>query len=339
VTLRDPTQAYNYVAYGLCLSSNLPVVGLLPSSSIGLPDVQIRLGDLPNASSSNRFAAKLRYASALRAQTGQPELQIWDVDDGEFLRLQYSDGVVFWLDRTFTTLWAHWPTGSSLQDASSYLVGPILGLLLRLRGIVCLHASAVSINDRAVVFVGSEGAGKSTTAAAFARRGCGVLSDDIVPLIECGDGFQTVPACPRINLWPDSAALLYGSPDALPSISLDWDKRCLSLGKAEGAQFEERPLPLGAIYVLGESAGGPEKGVEIISQKAALMMLVGNTYATNFLDAKQRAEEFEVLSRVVATVPVRKINRRREAAEVDGFCAAIQRDFAGVESRANSLDQ
>jgi hypothetical protein len=51
--------------------------------------------------------------------------------------------------------------------------------------------------------------------------------------------------------------------------------------------------------------------LEIISQKTALIVLVENTYATNFLDAKQRAAEFEVLSRVVGTVPVRKINRER----------------------------
>lgn len=338
MTFPDPTQAYNYVAYGLRLSSNLPILGLLTTSQIDLADVRIRLGTLPSANSSNKFTAKLRYASAHRAREGQPELQIWDVENGEFLRMQYSDGIEFWLDRNLATLWAHWPISSSVQDALNYLVGPILGLLLRLRGIVCLHASAVSINDRAVVFVGCEGAGKSTTAAAFARRGCAVLSDDIVPLIECGDGFHTVPAYPRVNLWPDSVALLYGSPDALPAISLDWDKRCLSLGRADGAQFEERPLPLGAIYVLGESTGGSEKVVEIISQKRALIMLVGNTYATNFLDAEQRAEEFRVLSRVVGAVPVRQINRQRETAEIEEFCAAIQQDFASVDSWSNSLE-
>ena len=97
-------------------------------------------------------------------------------------------------------------------------------------------------------------------------------------------------------------------------ISPGWEKRCLKLEEAEGTKFEERPLPLGAIYVLEKSAGGSEKGVEIVSQKTALMTLVGNTYATNFLDATQRAEEFKILSRVVATVPVRKIVRGKSVA-------------------------
>jgi hypothetical protein len=235
-------------------------------------------------------------------------------------------------------LWAQWPTGSSLQDTQSYLVGPILGLLLRLRGVVCLHGSAVSINDRGVVFVGSEGAGKSTTAAAFATQGHPVLSDDIVGLTERGTEFQILPAYPRINLWPDSVKLLFGSVEALPMITTGWDKRYLTIGEAEGTKFEERPLPLAAIYVLGEAAGVSGERIETISQKTALMMLVENTYATNFLDAKQRAKEFKVLSRVVTTVPVRKINRGREAAGVEELCAAIQRNFAGIGSPSNALE-
>jgi hypothetical protein len=338
VTFRDHIQSYKYVAYGLFLSSNLPIEGLLPISSIALPDVQIRLGALPIWNSSESRGT-LRYVSSYPRETGQPDLQIWDIDDGEFFRVLYSDGVEFWLDRGFRTLWARWPANSSLENTLSYLVGPILGLLLRLRGIICLHASAVSISNRAVVFVGPEGAGKSTTAAAFARRGYAVLSDDIVALVEFGNEFRMVPAYPRVNLWPDSVKLLYGSPEALPPIMPDWDKRCLKLGEDGETRFEERALPIGGIYVLGDSTPGPTDCVETISRITALMLLIGNTYATNFLDGKQRAEEFKVLSRVVATVPVRKVNRGSETAEVEEFRATIERDFASVEARGNSLDQ
>jgi hypothetical protein len=338
VTFRDPTQAYHYVAYGLCLSSNLPIAALLPTSSIALPDVQIKLGDLPlwHSSESRRT---LRYASSYVSETGEPDLRIWDVDNGEFFRVLYSDGVEFWLDRAFGTLWAQWPASSSLENTLSHLVGPILGLLLRLRGIVCLHASAVSINNRAVVFVGSEGMGKSTTAAAFARRGYPVLSDDIVALVERGNEFQMLPGYPRVNLWPDSVKLLYGSPDALPQILPNWDKRCLSLGKDGETRFEEHAQPIGGIYVLGNSTGNSTKSVEVISRKTALMMLIGNTYATNFIDSKQRAEEFQVLSQLVASVPIRKINRGKEVIGVEEFCATIHRNFTSIDSPSNRLEQ
>jgi hypothetical protein len=338
VTFRDHTQSYYYVAYGLSLSSNLPIAPLLPISPTAPPDVLIKLGTLPIRHSSDSVRT-LRYASPYTGETGKPDVEIWDIDNGKFLRVLYCDGVEFWLDHSFQTLWARWPANSSLENTQSYLVGPILGLLLRLRGIVCLHASAVSVSDRAVVFVGPEGAGKSTTAAAFARRGYAVLSDDIVALVEFGNEFRMVPAYPRLNLWPDSVKLLYGSPEALPPIMPDWDKRYLKLGEDGRTRFEERTLPIGGIYILGDSTPAPTYCVETISRKSALMLLIGNTYATNFLDAKQRAEEFAVLSRVAVSVPVRKINRGGEAAGVEGLCAAIQRDFANIDAWANSLER
>ena len=187
--------------------------------------------------------------------------------------------------------------------------------------------------------MGSEGSGKSTTAAGFARDGFAVLSDDIVALVEHGDEFQVHPAYPRVNLWPDSVKLLYGSPDALPPLSAGWDKRCLALGEAGGPRFEERHLQLGIIYIFGDISESATESIEPISQKNALMMLVGNTYAAKFLDVTQRAEEFAVLGRLVASVPVRKINPRRNVTGVKELCELIRKDFVGMGRPGGSRHQ
>ena len=42
-----------------------------------------------------------------------------------------------------------------------------MGFVMLLRGIVCLHASAIAIDDEAIALLGPAGSGKSTTAAAF----------------------------------------------------------------------------------------------------------------------------------------------------------------------------
>jgi predicted ATPase len=286
---------------------------------------------------SVRDNRKLRYASAFLTEEGEPALHIWDVHDGDFLLVRYSDGIEFWLDRGFGMLWAQWPANFSLENTLSYLVGPIMGVLLRLRGAVCLHASAVNIGDRAIVFVGSEGAGKSTTAAAFAEQGFPVLSDDIVALVEREQQFHVLPAYRRINLWPDSVKLLYGSPQALPQITPEWEKRCLRLGEDGKTQFEERALPIAVIYVLGGSRANSAESVGRISQKTAMMTLITNAYATNLLDAKQRAEEFVVLSRLAAAVAVRQINVRREAVGPHELCKVIRQDFASVTLPESSL--
>lgn len=326
-----------YTVFGLRVLSNLPISGLAfapPSNS--RPDLILNLGSVPTRDFS-KTEEKLRYASTYLDEKGEPSLTVWEVDDGGFLRMSYSDGTEFWLDRDLKTLWAHWPEGLSLANTLSYLVGPVLGLLLRLRGVVCLHASVVAINDRSVVFVGPEGAGKSTTAAAFARQGFAVLSDDIAALVEQEKDFHVLPAYPRINLWPASVQLLYGAHDALPQIIPDWEKRSLTLGPNGATRFEERTLPLGAVYIFGDPADESETVVESISQKAAMLMLIANTYATNFLDAQQRAEEFAVLSRLVSAVPIRKVNPRRGVLRVEELCDSIRQDFDGISPAPDRL--
>lgn len=301
----------------------------MQSSPAKSPDVEIYFGRLPARNSSNAVS-KLRYTSAYLSEDGEPALRIWEIDGGAFLRMCYFDGTEFWIDREVSTLWADWTDKSSLENTLSYLVGPVLGLLLRLRGVVCLHGSAVATGDRGIILVGTEGAGKSTTAAAFARQGFAVLSDDIAALVEREGIFEVLPAYPRVNLWPAAVELLYGAPDALPRIMTNWEKRCLVLGEQGAARFEERPLSIGAIYVFGEPSAESETCVELISQKDALMLLVANTYATNFLDAPQRAEEFMVLGRLVDAVPVRKVNPRRGALPIEKLCDEIRQDFVSM---------
>jgi len=256
---------------------------------------------------------------------------------GTHLRLSYCDGTQFWVDRDGVNLWALWPDSSSLENTASYLLGPVFGVLLRLRGTICLHASAVTFKDYSIALVGSEGAGKSTTAAAFVRRGHPAISDDIVALAERGD-FQVMPAYPHLALWPDSANLLYSPPDVLPRISSDSQKRRLVLGN-QANRFEERSLPLGAIYILGNRRAGSAPFVETISEREAMIHLVVNSYATNILDSAMRTHEFNVFSRLVSSVPVRCAIPHRNPERIEELCRVILEDFESLLLRRLSPDE
>jgi len=272
----------------------------------------------------------LTYVSSDTNTAGEPSLRIWKTEEGNFVRLAYGDGTQFWLDHKRQDLWATWPDSSSLENAASYLLGPVLGLLLRLRGVVCLHASAVAIEDCSVAFVGSAGAGKSTTAAAFARQGYSIISDDIVALNEQTNAFQVLPAYPHLCLWPDSVHMLYGSLEALPRIIPDWEKRRLVLGDQE-ARFESRSLPLGAVYILGERRRDPAPYVESMRPQNALLALVADTYANKILDREMRAREFEVLGRLVTTIPIRRVYPHEDPTRLKELCKVIREDFATLD--------
>ena len=93
-----------------------------------------------------------------------------------------------------------WADRFSLEDVAPYLLGQALGLAQRLRGTVCLHASGIVLSEGAIAIVGPQGAGKSTTAAAFLRLGYPVLADDVVPVIQNGGTFYARGAHPRMWL-------------------------------------------------------------------------------------------------------------------------------------------
>jgi hypothetical protein len=289
------------------------------------------MGSLPDSAEANRLPAEeLVYVSPETNAAGVPSSQISKVENGAYLRLAYEDGTQFWLDRQRENIWATWPEELSLENAATYLFGPVLGILLRLRSVTCLHASAVSIGDHSVAFVGPPGAGKSTTAAAFARQGYGVISDDIVALSEREGAFLVLPAYPFLCLRPESVKMFYESPEALPPFIPDWDKRRLDLGGCE-ARFESRELPLGAIYVLGDPRPAPRPSVEAVQPQRALLSLLIETYANRVVDREMRAREFSVLGQLVASVPVRRIHRNNGAFGLKELCKAIRDDYESLE--------
>jgi hypothetical protein len=331
-TIAQKELGSNYHVFGLHLHSNLPLPGVNPdNSSAKACDIEVHVGLRPYTDEEGLpRSEELTYVSADTNEAGEPALRIFKVDQGSFVRLAYEDGTQFWLDRKRENIWATWRPTSSIENAASYLLGPVLGLLLRLRGVVSLHASAVAFGDRGVAFVGAAGAGKSTTAAAFARQGFGVLSDDIVALAESDGTFQVMPAYPHLCLWPESVRMFYESPDALPRLVPDWEKRRLDLGE-QGTRFESRCLPLGAIYLLGERRPDPAPYVEALRPQNALLAMVADTYANKILDREMRALEFAVLGRLVTSVPIRRVYPHEDADRLQNLCRVIRQDLSSLD--------
>ena len=261
---------------------------------------------------------------------GQPNLRVGVFPGGDYFGFFYSDGARFAVERRGREVWADWPENYTLEDACTYLVGPVIGFVLRLRGVTCLHASAVAVGEQAIALVGFPGAGKSTTVAAFAQRGFSVISDDVVALAEDGANFLVPPGYPRVNLWPDSVRALFGTEEALPRITPTWDKRYMALGD-NGFGFATKPLPLRAIYLLGaREAELASPVIEEVAGSAALAELVPNTYVNYLLDRDMRSREFDVLSRVVARIPIRRVRPTADPSAVVDLSEAIVADAKRV---------
>jgi hypothetical protein len=313
-----------YSVFGLRLHASEPIPGLVPTERFDSADVEVYLDAIPEGAREGSAPNEtLVFTSSILLESGEPTSRIWKSTARSLFRLEYFDGVECWVDSKGQSVWATWSESSSREDAATYLLGPVLGFVLRRRGVICVHASAVAIGNRAVALVGGAGAGKSTTAAALARRGHAVISDDIVALAE-GDGtFVILPAYPYLCLWPDSVAMLYGSGKSLPPLTPNFDKRQLALVE-NSLSFEARSLPLGAVYLLGErSEEDRAPFLETPAARDCLMSLIANTYA-NLSETEMRAREFECLGRVVASIAVLRLRPHRDGARMDRLCELIE---------------
>ena len=322
--------------YGLRVQANEPIPGPASIEAGSVADLEIVLGFLPDwlTTAIGAETSAPWYVTEKREDCS-PCLRVWRLGGGDFYRLLYADDTEFVVDSRGTRVWCRWPPESlTLADTAIYLLGPVMGFVLLLRGVKCLHASAIALGDQAVAIVGPRGAGKSTTAAAFAQLGYAVLSDDVVALDESNGRFLVQPSYPRIRLWPESADLLYGIEDALPRLTPTWDKRYMDLND-NGYRFQASPLPLAAIYVLGKrSIESSAPRIESVCGSDAMVSLTGNTYVNYLMDKTARGREFEMLTRIIGSIPIRRVIPHAVHSRLSQLCNTIIEDLETLSQSA-----
>jgi hypothetical protein len=323
-------------AFGLHLRVDRPVPGLPVDSESSGSDIEVRLGDLP-ALPARDGRALFRCSPWHTGQSGadgQPNWTITESAGGALFRMRFRDGTEFLLDRAASRVSAVWPASLTLEDVATYLLGPVMGFILALRGRICLHSSAVAFAGRAIALVGPSGAGKSTLAAALARQGLPVVTDDIVALDVAKDKakFVVPPGYPRLRLWPDSVRLLLGRSDVLPRLTPNWDK-CYADLTGPGYLFQREPVPLGAVYLLG----GPERSgglvIEPVSSPSAMIALTAHRYFP-LPGQAALASAFGILGRIVAQVPVRRVWSLENPLPPDRLGELLLADFRSVLSES-----
>lgn len=328
---------HSYRAYGLTFSSDNPVPGLYPETNNRVPDIIVEVAPSPPlwVQQGRTLPSCIHRGKAGIIEAMDPSCKLTTFGAWEFFELAYADGTRFVIDGAGARLWGTCSAPLTIEDLAVYLRGPVAGFLLQRRGISAFHASAVCLGEHAVVVCGHSESGKSTTAAAFALRGIPILCDDIAAVAAHEELFYVEPAYPRICLWPDAVRALFGAPDALPRLTPTWEKRFLPLDGAMAA-FEARRRPVAVIYILAERSEEEAPLIEEVTPREALLELVRNTYMNWLLDRKQRIAEFDLLSKLVTQVPVRRIVPHVDPARIGALCELVTGDAERLIARRES---
>lgn len=130
---------------------------------------------------------------------------------------------------------------------SLFTVSEALGLILFQRGLFLLHASAVRVGNEGWCFMGTPGAGKSTTAAAFIKAGGKLLSDDLTAIGFNDNGLAyIIPAYPQLKIWDKTANGLHYKKSELQPVSEGVNK----FSYQPKSDFLHEPVPLKEVFFL-----------------------------------------------------------------------------------------
>ena len=309
---------HTYSAYGVEVESEILIPEFCPMAKLSAASkpVQVRWGHLVAPSLQSTPSACRCHIQPEEAYLEWPQGGLFLVRQGQEIIIDPADGADEKMIRTF-------------------LLGAAFGLLLYQRQHMVLHASAIAMEEGAVIFMGDRGAGKSTTAALFQSHGYPLLTDDVTVLqqststhenvhLQMSDAVMVVPSFPQIKLWPESITSLGQHPDQFPTLNA-WVEKRLYNPSTDSKGFAQQPYPLIGIYVL---AWGEENEIVPLRGQDALGELMHNWYCARFGEAMMQhvsaTDHLKTFAALINRVPVYDLVRKDSLAELGAIVPMVE---------------
>lgn len=244
-----------YRISGLSVQSEIELRGAIATIPADAPDLVVRQGAVPSALPAPSAAGPA-----------------WQRSGGDFLlsvprvaRILISDGCSITVDID---------PAATAHDASAFVLGSSVGIILHQRGALALHGACVAKDGRAIVLCGASGRGKSTTAAALCKRGFTLVADDISVIGSNEDGVPIVwPDGRQLKLWRRSIDGLGLDDKAGEVVRPGFEKYFVS---PAGAAID--PPLLSAIYVLNSNVAVSRVAIEDVGVADAMRILDDQAY-------------------------------------------------------------
>jgi len=226
-----PTGALAYDLYGQSVQSDLRFVTIEPAGT-SQAGIEFQSDGDPIVESDLDTLAPL-YESAVRLPDGRSAGSVLRVGGCDVLRIAGAGD--FWFHGRRIVCHRHPDSRSDLVEL--VLLGTGLAYWHELSGIPALHASAVVVADKAIVFLAGKHAGKSSLAASFVGAGWPLLTDDVLVVEPSGDEALARPGYPSMRLWPAEARHFTGSNTDHPRVLPTMDKRRVLIGGSSFGTF------------------------------------------------------------------------------------------------------
>ena len=181
-----------------------------------------------------------------------------------------------------------------------------MGALIHQRKLLPFHGSAIAFKNKAFIFSGISGTGKSTLAAAFNQQGFPLISDDICVISLDKENIPIVhPGYPQMKLWADTLEKMGESKRSLKTIRNGIKKYIYPIENT----FINTSHELAGIYILG-ATNSDVFILELLKGIEKFNILKNNTYRLNFLKGTGvKSSHFEHIESISRNCYVKKIER------------------------------
>jgi hypothetical protein len=298
-----------YCISGLSVSSEIVLPGMSAAAAgRRRPDVAIRRGPVP--------------ATLDGAQKLGPT---WQIAGNQFL-LHVPKVARFLLSGGREITFEAEP-GADDGDIPLYLLGTAYGILLHQREQIVLHASAVRVNGKAILFCGPSGAGKSTLAAALAQRGYPFITDDFCAVTVTEDGSPMVhPDGRQLKLWAQAIEKLDLKGRSGARVRSRLEKFYVDPGETHA-----EALPLGALYALREARPPLAPGIAPTNAVDAAVVLRRMAYRPRLVNRMgQRVNYFHAATTIANKAGIYYLTRALDFAVMPDVVAELERHWREI---------
>jgi hypothetical protein len=210
--------------------------------------------------------------------------------------------------------------GAAAEEIRLFLLGSAMGALLYQRGLFPLRGSAVETQWGAMIFVGAQGAGKSTIAAEFHRKGYRLLSDDVCAVAKGVEELQALPALAQFRLCADAYERL-GAPQGA---RFDVYKFVVPMGE----RYCSEPAPLRAIHILADHANETPE-FKVLRGFDRVQRLLENLYRPHYLKGQRMQSDVMRMAGLIAQkATMVSVTRRRDLEAIEGLVGFLESEWA-----------
>lgn len=314
---------YFYQAFSLVICSDQPLHVLSQIEAAETPDIQIWFNQpLHFANNPSDWSPHPTFRQQVIRRHPHDFPTYYISHDLAYTQIRFPDGAVFTFDAHGSEVWVSAPEHHTFAYVVSYIFGAVLNFCLALRHLTSLHASAVIVDDRAVLFCAPSGFGKSTLALYFAIQGHALLSDDTCVLHPQANVIHVIPSFPHVRHWkPEILAQSVVSQPFAP----DWTKHYVNLEHNPMLSFAAQSYPIGAVYLLAHQSSGFT--ISPLPQMSGLIHLMDNTLSAGLMAPNARAHEFRALSQLVLQAPVSQLAYPRSVDQLSDLYNFVLSDY------------